>query len=173
MSSHTGGWWSHDPNFSLIWTGTEMIAWGGSSVAGFAPHYTITVRGDGARYDPATDTWSPIAAGGGPLPSGRPTAVWTGQQMLIWPDDQRATGWAYQPYWLTVQAPTQTYSVTMDPLTMAPPGGSLPRGRTRPWLGARAGGKRRSRVGGMDRARRSGSTHVLKLGLCQRWRLSQ
>src|SRR6185312_2994233 len=39
---------------------------------------------DGAGYDPATDTWRPIAAAGAPSGRANQTAVWTGTQMLVW-----------------------------------------------------------------------------------------
>ena len=40
---------------SAVWTGTEMIVWGGRNV-----WHGLLQRGD--RYDPATDTWTSISA---------------------------------------------------------------------------------------------------------------
>ncbi len=58
-----------------VWTGTEVLVWGGAVVVG--------VRGDGARYEPASDTWRAMAAS--PLSARRgASAVWTGSRMLIW-----------------------------------------------------------------------------------------
>jgi hypothetical protein len=60
--------------YAAIWTGKEMIVWGGYS--GNAQY------GNGAAYDPATRTWTKLAAG--PL-AGQDLAVtvWTGKDMLI------------------------------------------------------------------------------------------
>ena len=45
--------------YAAVWTGKEMIVWGGYS--------GNTQYGDGAAYDPATRTWTKLAAG--PLPA--------------------------------------------------------------------------------------------------------
>jgi N-acetylneuraminic acid mutarotase len=37
---------------SAVWTGTEMIVWGGFGASGY--------RNDGGRYNPATDTWTAL-----------------------------------------------------------------------------------------------------------------
>lgn len=65
-------------NHTAIWTGTEMIVWGGQS------SYAKPGLANGAAYNPVTDTWrtlSSVAA-----PSGRydHTAVWNGQEMIVW-----------------------------------------------------------------------------------------
>jgi hypothetical protein len=60
--------------YGAVWTGKEMIVWGGYS--------GNTQYGDGAAYDPATRTWTKIAAG--PLVGeDLPVTVWTGKDMLI------------------------------------------------------------------------------------------
>ena len=61
---------------SAIWTGTEMIVWGGS---GFSTTDT------GGKYDPSSDSWTATAIGAF-CPSGRRshTAIWTGKEMIIW-----------------------------------------------------------------------------------------
>lgn len=63
-------------NHSMIWTGSEMVIWGGFS---FLPVFT------GGIYDPATDHWTMIALFAG-TPGARDghTAVWTGTEMIIW-----------------------------------------------------------------------------------------
>ena len=59
---------------AVVWTGTEMVVWGGSNAGEFL--------GDGAAYDPADDSWRPIAPG--PLaPAMMPAVVWTGSEMVI------------------------------------------------------------------------------------------
>jgi hypothetical protein len=68
---------------TTVWTGTEMIVWGGVGGSG-PPSYTTTYFGGGARYNPTTDTWSPVSASGAPSPRFQHTAVWTGNEMIIW-----------------------------------------------------------------------------------------
>ncbi|HEU5182500.1 MAG TPA: hypothetical protein VFW45_17065, partial [Candidatus Polarisedimenticolia bacterium] len=59
------------------WTGSLMLIWNGLAWNGFAP---VPVLGSGGRYDPATDTWTPM--GGGLWFTGH--AVWTGNVMIVW-----------------------------------------------------------------------------------------
>ncbi len=66
----------HD--YTAVWTGTELIIWGGRS-SDYATEY-----GDGARYNPATSTWQPISMAGAPGPRFGHTAVWTGNEMIVW-----------------------------------------------------------------------------------------
>lgn len=61
-----------------VWTGTEMIVWGGSDT------YGSVMFGDGARYNPVTDTWLPMSSVGAPVARSLSRAVWTGTQMIIW-----------------------------------------------------------------------------------------
>ncbi len=67
---------------TAVWTGTEMIVWGGLSAAG-------TPLKTGGRYDPATDSWATCSlttASGANVPAARllHTAIWTGTQMIVW-----------------------------------------------------------------------------------------
>jgi len=69
---------------TAVWTGTEMIVWGGfySYYSGGYPYnYYLS---SGARYDPASDTWTATSTAG--VPAGRflHTAVWTGSEMIVW-----------------------------------------------------------------------------------------
>jgi len=81
--------------YAAVWTGKKMIVWGGYS--GMA---TTALHGDGAAYDPATRTWTKLAAS--PL-AGRasPVTVWTGKDMLIFGGSGTccaySTGAAYDP----------------------------------------------------------------------------
>ena len=65
-------------NHTAVWTGTEMIVWGGWDSAS---NYYNT----GGRYNPLTDNWLPTSTGAN-CPSARNghTAVWTGSKMIIW-----------------------------------------------------------------------------------------
>ena len=65
-------------NHTAVWTGSQMIVWGGAAAAGDLA--------DGGAYDPVADVWSPISAGLANTPPARDShlAVWTGTQMIIW-----------------------------------------------------------------------------------------
>jgi N-acetylneuraminic acid mutarotase len=64
---------------TAVWTGTEMIIWGGTHWDG-ADLYLDS----GGRYDPVTDVWSEMASVGAPQGRAYHTAVWTGAKMLVW-----------------------------------------------------------------------------------------
>ena len=66
---------------SAVWTGSEIIVWGGMALdgAGF-----LSYLDTGARYNPATDTWKATSISGAPEPRALHTAVWTGSSMVIW-----------------------------------------------------------------------------------------
>ena len=62
---------------AAVWTGTEMIVWGGNSF----PNDVNT----GGRYEPSTDSWAPTSTGADvPTVRSRHTAVWTGAEMIVW-----------------------------------------------------------------------------------------
>jgi N-acetylneuraminic acid mutarotase len=66
-------------NHSAVWTGSEMIVWGGYGTGS-------SYKNDGGRYNPASDTWTAIPNTLPNTPSGRclHTAVWTGSEMIVW-----------------------------------------------------------------------------------------
>ena len=74
---------------SVVWTGAEMIVWGGD-VNGFGGANT------GARYDPVTDTWRPTSTVGAPAPRAGHDAVWAGSRMVVW-GGGAVTGGRYNP----------------------------------------------------------------------------
>lgn len=59
---------------AAVWTGEEVLLWGGRDVAG--------PRADGAAYDPRTDRWRPLPPA--PLSARSVQATWTGREMLLW-----------------------------------------------------------------------------------------
>ena len=67
-------------SFATVWTGAQMLVWGGY---GRGDNCAPCAHGDGAAYDPQSDSWTSMAPS--PL-SGRggPGAVWTGRDMLVW-----------------------------------------------------------------------------------------
>jgi hypothetical protein len=64
---------------AAVWTGANMIVWGGQHYDGTYAYY-----GDGARYDPSSDTWTATSLVG--APSGRAFFghVWTGTVLIVW-----------------------------------------------------------------------------------------
>jgi N-acetylneuraminic acid mutarotase len=75
---------------TAIWTGSEMIVWGGFDLGGATSYNT------GGRYDPATDTWTPTSISRAPTPRDSHTAVWTGSEMIVWGGYDN-TGGRYDP----------------------------------------------------------------------------
>ena len=76
---------------SVVWSGREVIVWGG-----WGDELGTVKHADGAAYDPATGEWRRIA----PAPfEGRRNhaAAWTGSEMLIVGGDGRTDGAAYDP----------------------------------------------------------------------------
>jgi N-acetylneuraminic acid mutarotase len=76
---------------SVVWTGSEMIVWGGGGGVD-----------KGARYDPMTDSWRATSTLNAPEPRERHTAVWTGSHMIVWgglggSSPSLNTGAAYDP----------------------------------------------------------------------------
>src|SRR5204863_94677 len=59
-----------------FWTGQSMLIWGGEGCGGRC--------GDGAAYDPTSDTWVPLPNDGAPSARSRQSAIWTGQELLVW-----------------------------------------------------------------------------------------
>jgi N-acetylneuraminic acid mutarotase len=72
---------------TAIWTGSEMIIWGGAFLDN-GYHYLNT----GGRYDPATDTWLVTSITNAPTARWLHNAVWTGSEMIIWGGYSDATG---------------------------------------------------------------------------------
>ena len=62
---------------TAVWTGSEMIVWGGFNGA---TNQVIT----GGRYDPVTDIWENLTMNGAPSRREGHSAVWTGSEMLVY-----------------------------------------------------------------------------------------
>ena len=71
---------------ATVWTGKEMIVWGGyaNEPAGWRGGREPYHLGDGGRYDPATDSWKPVSMLNAPSKRTAPSAVWTGTHLIIW-----------------------------------------------------------------------------------------
>jgi len=97
---------------TAVWTGSEMIVWGGNFV-----------DNTGGRYNPGTDSWTATTTVDAPTARSGHTAVWTGSEMIVWGgvDD---SGGRYNP---------NTDSWTSTNTTNAPAGRSY---HTAVWTGS-------------------------------------
>lgn len=69
---------------SAVWTGKEMVIWGGGETDSH-----VGFSADGAAFDPAAQSWRAVPPS--PLGARRGhTALWTGSQMLVWGGDADA-----------------------------------------------------------------------------------
>ncbi|MEN9980203.1 MAG: hypothetical protein ABIK38_07710 [candidate division WOR-3 bacterium] len=82
---------------TAVWTGTEMIIWGGN-LGG------TTSTDTGARYDPVNDSWTPTTTTNAPSARYDHTAVWADggvNQMIVWGGNSGSgaldTGGRYDP----------------------------------------------------------------------------
>ncbi len=80
-----------------MWTGEEMLVWGGTAMGSTGADEPLA---DGAAYDPASDTWRPMAPA--PLAAREDVASeWTGREMIVWGgltgQEYLADGAAYDP----------------------------------------------------------------------------
>jgi N-acetylneuraminic acid mutarotase len=104
---------------TAVWTGSEMIVWGGwDGVKFFAT---------GGRYNPTTDSWTATSTANAPSARTDHTAVWTLREMIIWGGDFSCcsffnTGGRYNPR-------TDSWTATS---TLAPAGRG---GHTAVWTG--------------------------------------
>ncbi len=63
--------------FDAVWTGTEMILWGGSIAGRGVP------LDDGAAYDPRANAWRTLPAA--PIQArDYPALAWTGREVVVW-----------------------------------------------------------------------------------------
>jgi hypothetical protein len=66
-------------NHTAVWTGSEMIVWGGA-------RDNVNNFNTGGRYNPATDSWTATSTANAPEPRESHTAVWTvtNSEMIVW-----------------------------------------------------------------------------------------
>ena len=60
---------------TAVWTGSEMIIWGG---------WNSPPLNTGGRYDPTTDSWTATSIANAPTARQAHTAVWTGSEVIVW-----------------------------------------------------------------------------------------
>ena len=79
---------------TAVWTGSEMIVWGGGASG---PTYLTT----GGRYNPSTDSWTATSITNAPDARSGHKAVWTGSEIIVWGGDNGSsflnTGGRYNP----------------------------------------------------------------------------
>jgi N-acetylneuraminic acid mutarotase len=104
---------------TAVWTGSEMIVWGGSN---------SNFLNTGGRYNPSTDSWTTTSTANAPDVRSQHTAVWTGSEMIVWGGylfpDRLNTGGRYNPG-------TDTWTATST--TNAPSARSF---HTAVWIGS-------------------------------------
>ena len=61
---------------TAVWTGSEMIVWGGFHFVGFV--------NTGGKYRPITNSWTATSITNAPSARYGHSAVWTGSQMIVW-----------------------------------------------------------------------------------------
>ncbi len=71
---------------TAVWTGSEMIIWGGGDAT--------NVRNTGGRYNPSTDSWLPTSTTNAPARRYGHTAVWTGTEMIVWGGTNRTPNYS-------------------------------------------------------------------------------
>jgi hypothetical protein len=67
-------------NHTAVWTGSEMIVWGGFNFNGGQ----LNTLNTGGRYDPATDNWMATSTINAPTGRNFHSAIWTGSEMIVW-----------------------------------------------------------------------------------------
>lgn len=86
---------------SAVWTGEEMIIWGGMN--------NDIVMNTGARYNPTIDTWITTTLVNAPSPRGSHSSIWTGTEQIIWGGGDNIInfndGTKYNPITLGYMAP--------------------------------------------------------------------
>ncbi|MBL8722272.1 MAG: hypothetical protein JNL79_40195 [Myxococcales bacterium] len=102
---------------TTVWTGTEMIIWGGAS--GSSQTYPSPVFRDGARFDPKTNVWTKFADPAIEI-DGRVdhVGIWSGKDLLVYggfgtyisPTYGKKTGSKYTPggSWTSMTSPTDS-----------------------------------------------------------------
>jgi len=101
---------------TAVWTGSEMIVWGGDNC------FLSCDVNTGGRYNPSTDSWTATSTANAPDGRHSHTAVWTGTEMIVWGGFNMQirflnTGGRYDPATDSWVAPVQLTSLTADCVT--------------------------------------------------------
>ena len=71
---------------SAVWTGIEMIVWGGD---GYPPN-------TGARFNPSSNSWQPMSSTCAPLARFGHIGVWSGAELIVWGGGSNSNGPYYR-----------------------------------------------------------------------------
>ncbi|MGH7269205.1 MAG: hypothetical protein ACREJ3_02140 [Polyangiaceae bacterium] len=118
----TAGQPSPRSGHAAIWTGTEMIIWGGGAYPN--PDYVDSYLADGAAYNPATDQWRRIQSA---PDTGlyRPAVIWTGSEMIVWGGSDKYGEFSNRGYRYTSATDSWQYMTTVGaPRPRVDPGGA-------------------------------------------------
>ena len=107
-------------NPSAVWTGREVVIWGGYDQDSGGNFYDT-----GKRFDPVTNAWlKDLPTQGAPSARMRHRAVWTGSKMIVWggegPDGALNTGGIYQPPIPSIGANIATITISAPGATNTP-----------------------------------------------------
>src|SRR4030095_6395515 len=90
---------------TTVWTGSEMIVWGGQDT-------NDNVLNTARRYNPSTDSWTVTSTTNAPSARSGHTAVWTGSEMIVWGGGNQFRGFLrggrYNPSTNSWAAPSTT-----------------------------------------------------------------
>jgi len=75
---------------AAVWTGKEMLVWGGAHLDGSTP-VNVGLR-SGSRYNPDSDTWRPMSLEGAPEGRLDCGATWTGTELIVWSGGDQVKG---------------------------------------------------------------------------------
>ena len=102
---------------TAVWTGTEMIVWGGVRSS-----FLFTPFNTGGRYNPSTDNWTTTSTTNAPTGRYGHTAVWTGSEMIVWGgsngSNNLGTGGRYNPGTDTWTPPVRLTPPVPDRITL-------------------------------------------------------
>jgi hypothetical protein len=125
----TDGWSATSTNnapsprdcLAAVWTGSEMVVWGGVFCC---PEVDFNT---GGRYNAASDSWTPTSTANAPLARWTHSAVWTGSEMIAWGGYNNElqvffnTGGRYCAQTGLTPTPTPTATPTSTPAPTATP----------------------------------------------------
>jgi hypothetical protein len=91
---------------TAVWTGEEMIIWGGEYNGDSQDHIALN---SGGRYNPSMNLWMETSTNAFcPSPRQGHSAVWTGSQMIVWGGSAESLNWTSGGIYLPPAVPKPT-----------------------------------------------------------------